>query len=70
MYWTKGFDMKKICLNCEFCDVAYPDIDVLKLKEEDDYLVCLDTKEKVEDNFTCKKYKKSKGREADLKVGC
>lgn len=35
--------MKKICLNCNFADVAFPDIDVRELKEEDNYLICTHT---------------------------
>ena len=62
--------MKKICLNCHFCDVAFPDIDVRFLEAETDYLICLKTGKKVDDDYTCEKYKPSKGREDDLKVGC
>lgn len=62
--------MKKICLNCTFCDVAFPDVDVRELKKEDDYLICLLTNKKTDDYATCKKWTKSKLREADLKAGC
>lgn len=62
--------MKKICLNCNFCDVAFPDVDVRWLKDEDDYLVCLLTKQKTDDRATCKEWVKSEAREADIKVGC
>jgi len=63
-------EMKKICLNCEFCDVAFPDIDVRELKEEENYLICLLKNAKTDDYGTCKKWMKSKAREADLKAGC
>lgn len=62
--------MRKICLNCNFCDVAFPDVDVRELKAEDDYLICLKTKEKVDDYATCKTWKASKERENDIKAGC
>ena len=62
--------MKKVCLNCHFCDVAFPDIDVRELKEEDNYLICLLIKEKTDDYGTCEKWKKSLSRENDLKCGC
>lgn len=62
--------MKKICLNCEFCDVAFPDIDVRELKEEENYLICLLKNAKTDDYDTCKKWMKSKAREADIKAGC
>ena len=62
--------MKKVCLNCEFCDVAFPDVDIRELKEEDNYLICLLTKEKTDDCGTCEKWKKSLERESDLKCGC
>ena len=60
--------MKKICLNCHFCDVALPDIDVRELKEEEDYLICLLKNAKTNDYDTCKKWKKSLSREADIKA--
>lgn len=62
--------MKKICLNCNFCDVSFPDTDIRELKPEDDYLVCYLTKEKVDDYQKCGKYVPSKTREADIKAGC
>lgn len=62
--------MKKCCLNCEFCDVSFPDVDIRELKAEDDYLICLNTKTKTDDYHKCKLFKPSKGRKDDLKVGC
>ena len=46
--------MKKICLNCHFCDVAFPDVDVRELKEEEDYLICLLKNTKTNDYYTKK----------------
>lgn len=62
--------MKKICLNCNFCDLAFPDVDVRELKEEDDYLICQQTNKKTDDYDTCGKWTKNKQREDDLKAGC
>lgn len=62
--------MKKICINCTFCDMAFPDIDVFELKAEDDYLICKLSNTRTEDCYTCKKWVKSKERESDLKAGC
>lgn len=62
--------MKRICINCTFCDMAFPDVDVFELKAEDDYLICQIKNTKTDDNDTCKKWTKSKEREADIKAGC
>lgn len=62
--------MKKVCLNCYFCDVSFPDVDIRELKAEDSYLICKKTDEKTDDYGTCENWKKSKGRESDLKAGC
>ena len=62
--------MKKICLNCRLCVLAFPDVDIRELKAEDDYLICSKTKTKTEDYFTCKDWVKSKERELDIKAGC
>lgn len=62
--------VKKICLNCHFCDVAYPDESILEVELEEDYLICLQTNKKTDDYETCKNWQKCKGREADLKMGC
>lgn len=62
--------MKKICLNCHFCDVAFPDVDIRELKKEDNYLICEKKNDKTDDYSTCKMWKASKGRKSDLKAGC
>ena len=63
--------MKKICLNCTFCDLAFPDVDVRELKEEDDYLICtLLHRKETKENNTCRWWEPSKEREADIKAGC
>ena len=65
--------MKKICINCFLCDVANADKEygsIAEMMEDDDYLICLLTNQKTDDNSTCKKWTKSKLREADLKAGC
>lgn len=62
--------MKKICLNCTFCDVAYPDMDVREVAEENDFLICSKTKQKTDNYGTCKQFEKSKSREDDIKAGC
>ena len=50
--------------------MAFPDVDVFELKAEDDYLICQIKNTKTDDNDTCKKWTKSKEREADIKAGC
>ena len=50
--------------------MAFPDIDVFELKAEDDYLICQIKNTKTNDYDTCKKWMKSKAREADIKAGC
>lgn len=64
--------MKKICLNCSFCDVAlrdkeYDSILDMIADDENNYLICLKYNKKTDDYFTCKEYKKDKNRENDLR---
>ena len=86
----KGADMEKICLNCEYAELALADVDIWEALGVEDYLFCTHSFNvvnarnlnndsghnlkieafKVDDYDTCAMWKKSKGRENDLKCGC
>ena len=65
--------MKKYCVNCAFADFAkvYNEYQsIADMMADEDYLVCQIKNAKTDDYNTCKKWMKSKAREADIKAGC